>query len=99
MSAKTRLLFPATIAVALSVCGVAPPIRRADDQGDRQRPATPATAPRAYRRLPRRRRWPASPDIFTQYQLVFMRDGGRKPGVMAAVVKTLTDDKIRDLGA
>jgi cytochrome c553 len=39
------------------------------------------------------------PNVFTQYQLVFMRDGGRKPGVMAAVVKTLTDDQIRDLGA
>jgi cytochrome c553 len=39
------------------------------------------------------------PDIFTQYQLVFMRDGGRNPGAMAAVVKTLTDDQIRDLGA
>jgi cytochrome c553 len=39
------------------------------------------------------------PNIFTQYQLVFMRDGSRKPGVMAAVVKTLTDDQIRDLGA
>ena len=39
------------------------------------------------------------PNIFTQYQLVFMRDGGRKPGVMAAVVKTLTDDHIRELGA
>ena len=31
------------------------------------------------------------PDIFTQYQLVFMRDGGRQPGVMQAVVKNLTD--------
>ncbi len=39
------------------------------------------------------------PNIFTQYQLVFMREGGRKAGVMAAVVKTLTDDQIRDLGA
>lgn len=39
------------------------------------------------------------PDIFTQYQLVFMRDGGRQPGVMQAVVKNLTDDNIRDLGA
>ena len=39
------------------------------------------------------------PNIFTQYQLVFMRDGGRTPGVMAAVVKTLTDDHIRALGA
>ena len=39
------------------------------------------------------------PDIFTQYQLVFMRDGGRKPGVMQAVVKNLTDENIRDLGA
>jgi len=39
------------------------------------------------------------PNIFTQYQLVFMRDGGRKPGVMAASVKTLTDDNIRELGA
>ena len=41
----------------------------------------------------------AQPDIFTQYQLVFMRDGQRKPGVMLAVVKTLTDENIRDLGA
>ena len=39
------------------------------------------------------------PDIFTQYQLVFMRDGARQPGVMQAVVKNLTDDNIRDLGA
>lgn len=39
------------------------------------------------------------PDIFTQYQLVFMRDGQRPPGVMAGIVKTLTDDNIRDLGA
>jgi cytochrome c553 len=39
------------------------------------------------------------PDIFTQYQLVFMRDGQRPAGVMAAIVKTLTDQNIRDLGA
>jgi cytochrome c553 len=39
------------------------------------------------------------PDIFTQYQLVFMRDGGRQAGVMQAIVKNLTDDNIRDLGA
>jgi cytochrome c553 len=39
------------------------------------------------------------PDIFTQYQLVFMRDGQRKPGVMQAIVKTLTDEQIRALGA
>ena len=28
-----------------------------------------------------------------------MRDGQRQPGVMAAIVKTLTDQNIRDLGA
>jgi len=39
------------------------------------------------------------PDIFTQYQLVFMRDGARKPGVMQAIVKNLSDENIRDLGA
>jgi cytochrome c553 len=39
------------------------------------------------------------PDIFTQYQLVFMRDGGRPAGVMQAIVKNLTDENIRDLGA
>jgi cytochrome c553 len=39
------------------------------------------------------------PDIFTQYQLVFMRDGGRDAGVMKAIVRTLTDENIRDLGA
>jgi len=38
------------------------------------------------------------PNVFTQYQLVFMRDGGRKPGAMAPVVKTLTDEQIRELG-
>jgi cytochrome c553 len=41
----------------------------------------------------------AQPDIFTQYQLVFMRDGGRNPGVMQAIVKSLTDENIRDIGA
>lgn len=39
------------------------------------------------------------PDIFLQYQLVFMRDGARDPGVMRAVVKNLTDENIRELGA
>lgn len=39
------------------------------------------------------------PDIFTQYQLVFMRDGQRPPGVMQGIVKILTDDHIRELGA
>jgi cytochrome c553 len=41
----------------------------------------------------------AQPDIFLQYQLVFMRDGARDAGVMKAVVKNLTDENIRDLGA
>jgi cytochrome c553 len=41
----------------------------------------------------------AQPDIFLQYQLVFMRDGGRNPGVMQAIVKNLTDENIRDIGA
>ena len=41
----------------------------------------------------------AQPDIFTQYQLVFMRDGQRKPGVMQAIVKNLSDEQIRALGA
>jgi cytochrome c553 len=41
----------------------------------------------------------AQPDIFTQYQLVFMRDGGRNPGVMQAIVKNLTDENIREIGA
>ena len=39
------------------------------------------------------------PDIFTQYQLVFMRDGQRKVPVMQAIVKNMTDENIRDLGA
>ena len=39
------------------------------------------------------------PDIFLQYQLVFIRDGQRKVEVMQEVAKTLTDENIRDLGA
>ncbi len=39
------------------------------------------------------------PDIFIQYQLVFIRDGSRKVEVMQQIAKTLTDDNIRELGA
>lgn len=39
------------------------------------------------------------PDIFLQYQLVFIRDGARQVEVMQQIAKTLTDDNIRDLGA
>jgi cytochrome c553 len=38
------------------------------------------------------------PDIFLQYQLVFIRDGVRPVEVMQQIAKTLTDDNIRDLG-
>jgi cytochrome c553 len=37
------------------------------------------------------------PDIFTQYQLVFIRDGQRKVEAMEDIAKKLTDDNIRDL--
>src|SRR5882724_8691789 len=39
------------------------------------------------------------PDIFLQYQLVFIRDGQRKVEVMQEFAKKLTDQNIRDLGA
>jgi cytochrome c553 len=39
------------------------------------------------------------PDIFVQYQLVFMRDGQRKVEAMEEVAKKLSDENIRDLGA
>lgn len=39
------------------------------------------------------------PDVFLQYQLVFIRDGQRKVEVMQEMAKTLTDENIRDLGA
>jgi cytochrome c553 len=39
------------------------------------------------------------PDIFVQYQLVFIRDGQRKVEVMQEMAKQLTDENIRDLGA
>lgn len=41
----------------------------------------------------------AQPDIFIQYQLVFIRDGQRKVEAMQEIAKTLTDENIRDLGA
>jgi cytochrome c553 len=39
------------------------------------------------------------PDIFVQYQLVFMRDGQRKVEAMDEIAKKLSDENIRDLGA
>jgi cytochrome c553 len=97
MTAKTRLLFAAMLAVALpSVASAADPPATIKSvlntcnachgaKGISSIAQTPSLA--------------GQPNIFTQYQLVFMREGGRKPGAMAAVVKTLTDDQIRDLGA
>jgi cytochrome c553 len=41
----------------------------------------------------------AQPDIFIQYQLVFIRDGQRKVEVMQEFAKKLTDQNIRELGA
>src|SRR5882672_11097282 len=41
----------------------------------------------------------AQPDIFLQYQLVFIRDGQRKVEVMQEAAKKLSDQNIRDLGA
>lgn len=41
----------------------------------------------------------AQPDIFTQWQLVYMRDGTRKVDAMEEVVKTMTDGDIRFYGA
>jgi cytochrome c553 len=41
----------------------------------------------------------AQPDIFIQYQLVFIRDGQRKVEVMQEIAKQLSDQNIRDLGA
>jgi len=40
----------------------------------------------------------AQPDIFTQWQLVYMRDGTRKVDSMEAVVRDMTDDDIRFYG-
>src|SRR5262245_36890039 len=39
------------------------------------------------------------PDIFLQYQLVFIREGQRKVEVMQEIAKQLTDENIRALGA
>src|SRR6185436_7409499 len=40
----------------------------------------------------------AQPDIFTQWQLVYMRDGTRKVEAMEEVVKGMTDSDIRFYG-
>jgi cytochrome c553 len=40
----------------------------------------------------------AQPDLFTQWQLVYMRDGTRKVEAMEEVVKTMTDSDIRFYG-
>jgi cytochrome c553 len=41
----------------------------------------------------------AQPDIFVQYQLVFIRDGVRKVEAMQEIAKKLSDEDIRALGA
>jgi cytochrome c553 len=41
----------------------------------------------------------AQPDIFTQWQLVYMRDGTRKVEAMEVVVKGMTDGDIRFYGS
>ena len=97
MTAKTRLLFAAMIAVALPSAASA-----ADPPATIKSVLNTCNACHGAKGISSIAQTPSlagQPNIFTQYQLVFMREGGRKPGAMAAVVKTLTDDQIRDLGA
>lgn len=97
MSAKARFLFAAMIAVALpSAVSAAdpPPGIKGIVQG-----CAACHGTKGVSTIAQTPSLAGQPNIFTQYQLVFMRDGGRKPGVMSAVVKTLTDDNIRELGA
>src|SRR6476661_1330837 len=97
MTAKTRLLFAAMIAVALpSAASAADPPATIKSVLNTCNACHGAKGISAIAQTPS---LAGQPNICTQYQLVFMRDGGRKPGVMAAVVKTLTDDHIRELGA
>ena len=91
MPAKPRLLFAALIAVALPQVASA-----ADPPASIKSVLTTCNACHGAKGISSIAQTPSlagQPNIFTQYQLVFMREGGRKPGVMAAVVKTLTDDQ------
>jgi cytochrome c553 len=97
MPAKTRFLFAAMIAVALPSAASA-----ADPPASIKSVLNTCNACHGAKGVSTIAQTPSlagQPNIFTQYQLVFMRDGGRKPGVMAAVAKTLTDQQIQDLGA
>jgi cytochrome c553 len=97
MPAKPRFLLAALIAVALPSAASA-----ADPPAPIKSLLTTCNACHGARGISAIAQTPSlagQPDIFTQYQLVFMREGGRKPGVMAAVVKTLTDEQIQALGA
>jgi cytochrome c553 len=97
MPAKSRFLFAAMIAVALPSAATA-----ADPPATIKALLPTCNACHGAKGVSSIVQTPSlagQPNIFTQYQLVFMRDGGRKPGAMAAVVKTLTDDQIRDFGA
>jgi cytochrome c553 len=97
MPAKPRFLLAALVAVALPSAASA-----ADPPASIKSLLTTCNACHGTRGISTIAQTPSlagQPDIFTQYQLVFMREGGRKPGVMAAVVKTLTDEQIQALGA
>ena len=97
MPAKVRFLFAVMAALALPAAARAadpPPGIKAIVQG-----CAACHGAKGVSTIAQTPSLAGQPNIFTQYQLVFMRDGGRKPGVMAASVKTLTDDNIRELGA
>jgi cytochrome c553 len=97
MSVKAGSLVAAATAIAVCVAVLSTPTHAAP-------PAIAATCAACHgakgvSTVPGTPSLAAQPDIFTQYQLIFMRDGGRDAGVMKAIVKSLTDDNIRDLGA
>jgi cytochrome c553 len=97
MPAKARFLFAAMVAVALPSAASA-----ADPPASIKSVLNTCNACHGAKGISTIAQTPSlagQPNIFTQYQLVFMREGGRKPGVMAAVAKTLTDQQIQDLGA
>src|SRR4029077_17401486 len=90
------------VPLVLAITALAAPALAAEPpEGIRELVQTcaPCHGPNGISQLPGSPSLAGQPDIFTQYQLVFMRDGQREVEVMKEIVKQLTDDNIRDLGA
>lgn len=89
-----------TLAAAAALLAVAPPARAADPAAIKEKAETcfACHGPGGVSQIDNVPSLAGQPDLFTQWQLVFFRNGRLKNDAMTPIAEGLSDEDVRDLG-